>query len=168
MGTDEVVAGFYISTFAARDDAYNAWSGEHWYCRREPLTPEVIVDAFRRNVGVGAYMQRPDGLTHVCAIDFDTDDGWQRARALRDVMDAHRAFAYIEPSRRGAHLYSVLEDPIPARTIRRALRGFLAEALIDDQDPKVEIRPSHDEIKVDGFGSPIRMPTMPHPKTGKR
>jgi len=164
----ENIASVYIGYFAARDDAYNAWSGEHWFCKREPLTPAVVVDAFRRNLGIGAYMQRPDGLTHVCAVDFDTDDGWQRARVLRDVMDGHGAFAYIEPSRRGAHLYSVLDDAIPARTVRRALRGFLGEALIDDRDPKVELRPSHDEIKPEGFGSPIRMPTMPHPKTGKR
>lgn len=168
MSEQEDIAKVYIGTFAARDDVYNAWSGSHWYLKREPLTPEVIIRAFKTKIGVGAYTQTPDGKTHVAAVDFDSEDGWQRARALRDVMDSHGAFAYIEPSRRGAHLFSVLDRQLPPRIVRRAMRGFLAEALIPDDDPKVEIRPGFDNIKPDGFGAALRMPTMPHPKTGKR
>ena len=166
MNGQEAIAEVYAATFAARTDAYVAW-GDTWHCVREPLTPQRVIEAFKTGIGISGYMMTPDNMTHVCAVDFDSDDGWDRARALRDVMDRHGAFSYTEPSRRGAHLWSVLDRQLPAQTVRRALRGFLAEALIPE-GPKVELRPSHDEIKPDGFGSPIRMPTMPHPKTGKR
>lgn len=162
----EVVADYYVKNFAARSDDYVAW-GDTWHRVGAPLTGAKIVEAFRTHAPISAYLQTPDNLTHVCAVDFDSDDGWELARRLRDVMDSHNAFAYIEPSRRGAHLWSVLDRQIPAKTVRRALRGFLGEALIAE-GPKVELRPSHDEIKPDGFGSPIRMPTSYHPKTGIR
>lgn len=166
MNQHEVIADYYISTFAARSDDYVRWAGT-WMRAAEPFTGQRVIEAFASKVGVSGYMLTTNNLTHVCAIDFDTDDGWDLARRLRDVMDSHNAFSYVEPSRRGAHLWSVLDRQIPARTVRRALRGFLAEALIPE-GPKIELRPSHDEIKPDGFGSPIRLPTMPHPKTGKR
>lgn len=166
MTEQETIAEYYVSTFAARSDDYVRWHGT-WMRAAEPLTGRKVIEAFESKIGVSGYMMTTDNLTHVCAVDFDSDDGWDLARRLRDVMDSHHAFAYTEPSRRGAHLWSVLDRQIPARTVRRALRGFLAEALIAE-GPKVELRPSHDEIKPDGYGSPIRMPTMPHPKTGKR
>lgn len=166
MTEQETIADYYVSTFSARSDDFVAWRGT-WVRAAEPLTGQRVIEAFTSRVGLSGYMMTTDNLTHVCAVDFDSDDGWAQAQRLRDVMDAHQAFAYIEPSRRGAHLWSVLDRQIPARTVRRALRGFLAEALIPE-GPKVELRPSHDEIKPDGYGSPIRMPTMPHPKTGLR
>lgn len=166
MTEQEVIADYYISTFAARSDDYVRWAGT-WMRAGEPLTGQKVIEAFATKVGVSGYMMTTANTTHVCAVDFDSDDGWDLARRLRDVMDSHNAFSYIEPSRRGAHLWSVLDRQLPARTVRRALRGFLAEALIAET-PKVEIRPGHDEIKPDGYGSPLRLPTMPHPKTGKR
>jgi hypothetical protein len=35
-------------------------------------------------------------------------------------------------------------------------------------DPKIEYRPLSDTIRPDGFGAPLRLPTMPNPKTGLR
>ena len=47
------------------------------------------------------------------------------------------------------------------------MRGFLGAALIAES-PKIELRPAHDEIKPNGYGAPIRLPTTHHPKTGRR
>lgn len=166
--TLEQAAEVYAATFAARTDAYNGWLGDHWGCVREPLTADVVLRGIRDQQPVGAYLITPANATHVAAIDFDADDGWALAVALRAaMMDRGVLQVYIEPSRRGAHLWCVLDEVLAARTVRRALRGFLAAALIPE-GPKVEIRPIGDEIKPDGFGSPLRMPTMPHPKTGQR
>jgi hypothetical protein len=131
--------------------------------------------AFSSGSSLSAYLNAApiwrDGgwlnLTHVAAIDFDADDGYESAVKFRNTLVQHGAVAYLEPSRRGAHVWVVLGQNLPARTVRRALRGFLAAALVPEGE-KVEIRPAHDEIKPDGYGAPLRMPTMPNPKNGRR
>lgn len=161
------IATVYAAWFAARQDVYAGWNGENWTCVRAPLTPEVVVAGMTGRESVSGYTISPENTTHVCCIDFDSDDGLALARQLRAAMATKDVTGYVEVSRRGAHLWVLLDRETPARTVRRGLRAFLALAGIEET-PKVEIRPSHDEIKPDGFGSPIRMPTMPHPKTGRR
>lgn len=164
---DRAVAEQYIATFAARDDAYAGWRNGTWVCVKEPLTANVIGNAFTGGPPVSAYLMTPESDTHVAAIDFDSDDGLDLAKRLRAAMAERGVTGYVELSRRGAHLWVVLDRRVAARTVRRALKGYLAAAQIPES-PKVELRPSHDEIKADGYGSPIRMPTMLHPKTGLR
>ena len=158
----------YAAQFAARSDAFAGWvqSGQ-WVCHREALTAEVIAAGFAGGPSVSGYTINPDNRTHVACIDFDSEDGLALARQLRATMAHRDVQGYVEASRRGSHLWVLLDHELPARTVRRALKAFLRDAGITET-PKVELRPSHDEIKPDGYGSPIRMPTMPHPKTGLR
>lgn len=168
MNPNEVsVADFYVTLFAARSDAYASFRHDSWMCVKEPLTAAVVTAAFAGGPSVSGYLISPQSTTHVAAVDFDSDDGLDLAKRLRAAMAEKGITGYVELSRRGAHLWVVLDAEIPARTARRGLVAFLRAAGIPES-PKVELRPSHDEIKPDGFGSPIRMPTMPHPKTGRR
>lgn len=160
MGDAELV---YAATFAARTDDFVVWAAGTWLRAERPLTPEVIDNAFHGGPSVSGYLIATDSTTHVCCLDFDCDDGLDLAKRLRGVMAEKGITGYVELSRRGAHLWVLLDHPLPARTVRRGLRAFLAAASIPES-PKIEFRPSHDEIKPDGFGSPIRLPTMPHPK----
>lgn len=164
---DIAIADVYRHWFAARLDDYVTWTGDTWMRANAPLTPDVILAAFSGGPPVSAYTITPRNETHVCCIDFDSDDGLDLAKRLRAAMAQKGVTGYVEVSRRGGHLWVLLDRVLAARTVRRALRAFLRDAGIEET-PKVEIRPSHDEIKPDGFGSPIRMPTMPHPKTGRR
>ena len=166
-GHDYDVATYYAALFAARTDAYAGWLGSSWVCRREPLTAEVIANGFNGGSPVSGYTITPAGTTHVAAIDFDTENGLTMARSLRAAMAHKGIHGYVEVSRRGAHVWVLLDAPLAAKTVRRAMRAFLRDAGIPES-PKVELRPSHDEISPDGFGSPLRLPTMPHPKTGQR
>ena len=194
---DLAIADVYRHWFAARLDDFVTWTGETWVRANAPLTPEVILAAFSGGPPVSAYTITPQNETHVCCIDFDSDDGLDLAKRLRAAMAGKGVTAYVEVSRRGGHLWVVLDRVLPARTVRRALRAFLRDAgipilcagsgkppvdrhcavcphkssdpVVEEHDnPKIEFRPAADEIKPDGFGSPIRMPTMPHPKTGRR
>lgn len=168
---DAIIAQTYIAQCAARTDAYAKFVGTavegQWVCVREPLTAEVVIAAFSGGPSISGYTITPQNVTHVCCIDFDDEDAFAAALRFRDAAAVHGITAYPEPSRRGGHVWMFLDVPAPAKTVRRAMRKLLAEAGIPES-PKVELRPAQDEIKPDGFGSPIRMPTMPHPKTGRR
>ena len=164
---EAAILSVYIGQFAARDDDFVIWSGDTWVRAGRPLVPEVVDAAMRGGPSVSGYMLTPTSVTHVAALDFDTDDGLALAKQTRTAMKRTGATGYVEMSRRGAHLWLLSDRMLPARTVRRALRAWLRDAHIAES-PKIEFRPSHDEIRSDGYGSPIRMPTMPHPKTGLR
>jgi hypothetical protein len=209
-----LVASVYFAYFAARDDAYSVPLPENagWEAIRAPLTPEIILAGLtRQGPPISGYMLRPDNTTHVFAVDFDTDNGMAQAMAVADAMANDGVPAYIEASRRGAHLWCVVLDRMPGKVIRRALRGWIDEAgfgrcpgvgqLAGEHpktgkpvcpicfspssrlrpggrvpihvNPKIELRPAQDEIYPDdqdrpGLGTCLRLPLMPHPKTGKR
>lgn len=170
MGYDPVsVTAYYVALFAPRVDAYNIWTAKGWRPKREPLTPQIALAALtKRGPSVGAYMISTENASHVLAFDFDTDDGMEQAYTLAQTMRALGMAAFVETSRRGAHLWSPLAQPIPAKTIRRAARSLLETALPQQaKDPHIEIRPGSDEIADGGLGHPLRLPCMPHPKTGK-
>lgn len=163
----EQVALVYAATFAARTDAYTRWSGDHWQAIREELTPGVVIRAFQEKRPISGYTVGADNLTHVAALDFDLEDGEALAFKVARVMWANGAPAFVELSRRGAHVWSVLDHRLPALVVRRALRAFLQFAQIE-YDPKIELRPGSDRLSEDGLGFALRMPTMHHPATEKR
>jgi hypothetical protein len=105
-------------------------------------------------------MGEPD-VTHIGAIDFDTEDGAERARTVAAFLSDHHIPSLRVDSRRGAHLW-ITFDPQQGSVVRRALRQALA--LTDTNDPKVEVFPKQSG-KAWGVGA-LRMPLMRHPKTG--
>jgi hypothetical protein len=100
------------------------------------------------------------------AIDFDTEDGLEQGFAVALAMEQAGLPVYVETSRRGSHLWCVLNRVVEAKVARRALRAFLATALADPEDVHIEIRPGSDTIEPGGLGHALRLPFMPHPKTG--
>jgi hypothetical protein len=178
------VATCFVATFAARDDVYSAWVPDlaGWRPVREPLTAEVMLAGWAgRGPSISGYMIAPGSVTHVMAVDFDTDDGLEQAFTLARTMRDEAALpAYVETSRRGAHLWCVLDAVVAAKVARRALRAFIASALLPTEDPHIEIRPGSDHVDAEhhqhvtgavvgtGLGHALRMPFMPHPKTGQR
>lgn len=171
----EVVASLYIATFAARSDVYSRWVvGQDsaapigWRPERHPLTPKIALAGLTgQGPAISGFMIAPGNTSHVLAIDFDTDDGMRQAGTLARFMDAEGLPAYVETSRRGAHLWCILDRPLPAVAIRHAERALLAAAGLPN-DPKIELRPGSDVIGADGLGHALRLPLMPHPKTGQR
>jgi hypothetical protein len=170
------VATYYIALFAPRQDVYNVWTDKGWRPKRKPLTPEVVLAALsKKGPSVGAYMIAPGNVSSMLAFDFDTKDGWEQALQLGQTMLDLGLTAYVETSRRGAHLWSPIDALMPAKTIRKAARSLLESAL-HSQDPHIEIRPGSDTVEAiwedghvlgNGLGHPLRLPCMPHPKTGK-
>lgn len=179
MGYDPLeVAGYYSTLFLARSDAYSAWNTRFdppgWRPVRAPLTPEIILNGLtKKGPSVSGYMLGVDNTTQVFALDFDTDNGWEEGLDVGRAMTDDRIDVYVEASRRGSHLWGVMSRPLPGKTVRRFLMAYLDQLKL--KDPKIELRPGQDEIRIPtdpdeppGLGMPLRLPTMPHPKTGKR
>lgn len=175
------VAGLYVATFAARTDAYLDWyeaSGCdhgatcecHWFAVREELTPERCLEALRHKKPISAYMEDAAGATHVGAIDFDRADGWEMGLKVAEKIHAAGGTPYLEHSRRGCHLWLVLDAQLPGGTVRLGLRAFVSMVNpFAAKDPKVELLPKKIEQRgPDTLGSPLRLPMMAHQRTGSR
>jgi hypothetical protein len=164
------VATMYVATFAPRTTAYSRWTPKGWRPVRESLTPEVALAGLtKKGPAISAFMINEDDESHVLAYDFDTDNGMDQAYVLASVIWDLGGAAWVESSRRGAHVWCPLQRPMPAKMIRRAARSFLESALPEDaSDPHIEIRPGSDTLAEGGLGHPLRLPCMPHPKTGQR
>lgn len=162
------VALYYANAFAARTDVYSNWTAEGWRPVREPLTAEVVLAGLtKQGPSISGYMLVPEScVTHVAAIDFDTETGFPAAIEMARLMAVTDIPAYVETSRRGAHLWLLLDRQVPGIAIRRALRAMM-QTLGWPEDPKVELRPGSDHVPAAGLGHAIRMPLMPHPKTGQ-
>lgn len=175
------VASVYVATFPARSDVYSVWVPDikSWRPVREPLTPAIALAGLTRTgPAISGFMIAPDSVTHSLAIDFDTPNGLEQGFAVALAMEEAGLPAYVETSRRGSHLWCVLDGLVPAKSARRALRAFLATALLDPEDTHIEIRPGSDDVDArwhehvsgavvgDGLGHALRLPFMPHPKTG--
>ena len=161
-------AEYYARTFAARLDDHVAYTGSMWSRAGRPLTAEAVLRGLRGDgPSLSGYFLTPQSSGHVAAIDFDSDDGLDLAKRCRNGLARRGAPAWVEASRRGAHLWVVCDRVHTGLVLRRFLRAVLRDEGIEET-PKVELRPAQDEIRPDGFGSPLRLPTMPNPKTGLR
>lgn len=183
---DHIALDLLIGNFAARQDAYVYSSRWH---KNEPLTPQVMADAFKAKASISGYMAtKVDDrqMTHVGAIDFDLD-GDKEARDVRAFLAEQGIPSLLVGSRRGAHLWvQTIGDGehgsqpfgmVPASVMRRALHSAVhlcmtTESLrhhdMDESevDQKVEVFPKKSSTDW-GVGA-LRMPLFPHPKTGVR
>lgn len=161
-------------SFAARHDAYTQDSRWH---RDEALTPQVMRDAMVGGHSISGYMAVPRGttmMTHVGAIDFDTDTGVADAKRVRAHLAEHDVPSLLVDSRRGAHLWVITigdgqhgSEPIglvPASVMRRALHSAVVLEL--GRDESIEVFPKKSDRDW-GVGA-LRMPLFKHPKTGVR
>jgi hypothetical protein len=161
-------ADYYRHVFAARTDDYVSWTGTMWTRAGSELTGEAVAAGLDGSgPPLSGYFLTPASEGHVAAIDFDTEDGMKSALRARDLLLRRGAPSYPEPSRRGAHLWVVSDAVLPGRTLRQFLVALLRDAEVPQSD-KTEFRPAQDAIRPDGYGAPLRMPTMRSPKTGLR
>lgn len=174
------VTSYYASLFPARSDVYSHWTAAGWRPVREPLTGEIVLAGLTgTGPSISGYMIAPGSTSHVLAYDFDTDDGLSQAFQLALFMQSEGLPAYVESSRRGAHLWCILDRVLPAISIRAAARALLQASGLPDDDDHIEIRPGSDHVDAEwhehvsgavvgsGLGHALRLPLMPHPKTGK-
>lgn len=167
------VLSLYGGEFAANPEGYVLDSSHH---RSEPVTPELLEWAFLNGHSISGYMAvvaDDQVTTTVGAIDLD-EGTVKDGGAIRDVLKAQAIPSLLVESRRGCHLWTFHHGdgthgsekymPVPAGVVRSALRN--AATLAGYEGPKVEVFPKASQSPW-GVGA-LRMPLMPHPKTGEK
>lgn len=188
-------AEVYAATFAGRLDAYSIYipgDADHdgrWDAIRRPLTGEIVIRAFQTSVPISGYFLDRDSMTHLAALDLDLEGGYKLGAVFLAKLRELGGVGYLERSRRGAHVWIVIDDVRPGIILRMGLRAIGIEAGLptDPGDPakrrspdptrlhpKIELRPGSDHLGRAKEGEPaplghcLRMPTMPHQTTGIR
>lgn len=153
----------FITTFIARYDCYpRQLPNGSYICVREALTPQLVTAHFRGLITLGAYALAPDNLAHWLCLDADDSDQWEQLIKLASKLAGQAITSYLEPSRRGGHLW-LFTSPLPGAIIRQ----FGQELLRSYDLPKMELYPKQDVLKT-GPGSLVRLPFGIHRKTGRR
>lgn len=117
---------------------------------------------------IGLYAINPETQrSKWVAIDADYDGAYRDLRTLKWELEQDGVCAIVEMSRRGAHLWILCEEPLPARLCRiyiynLALRLDVPIKGTFKQVDGIEVFPRQDEIDSEEFGNAIRGPLGIH------
>lgn len=117
---------------------------------------------------IGLYAINPETQrSKWVAIDADYDGAYRDLRTLKWELEQDGVHAIVEMSRRGAHLWILCEEPLPAKSCRiyiynLALRLDVPIKGTFKQVDGIEVFPRQDEIGADEFGNAIRGPLGIH------
>ncbi len=153
----------YAKTFISRRDIYPLQLENGGYVSiRQDLTDSMIAAHFKGYVTVGAYALDKSGWAKWIRFDADDDRRWQGLVAVGRHLETASIVPYLEPSRRGGHLW-LFTPSIPGFQMRRFGKQLLDEHDIQD----IEIYPKPDRPTT-GPGSFVRLPLGIHRITGRR
>ncbi|MBZ0285209.1 MAG: hypothetical protein K8L97_31030 [Anaerolineae bacterium] len=132
--------------------------------QREPLTYSHIERHLLGNITLGAYALDAQSRAKWICLDADDAADWAGLQALsRSLLRSRdQIVSYLEPSRRGGHLW-LFTSPLPGSVARRFAKYLL---LMHDLS-QVEVYPKQDELRT-GPGSLVRLPLGIHRLDQKR
>jgi len=135
---------------------------------RLALDTETVRKHLAGELTIGLYAINPETqCSKWVAIDGDYADAYRDLRRLRWELQQDGVQALVEMSRRGAHLWILFEEPLPAKLCRLyiynlALRLGVPIKGVLKQIDGIEIFPRQDELGTDEFGNAIRAPLGIH------
>lgn len=129
----------------------------------EPLHVGLLFEHLRGEITLGTYLLDAKSRGRFIVFDADHAPGWRRLQALANALVEQGTIAYLEPSRRGGHLWLFFDKPIPGEDVRSFGTGLLRYFKIDG----IELYPKQGVITT-GPGSLIRLPFGVHQKSGRR
>ncbi len=107
------------------------------------------------------------GCSRWACLDVDVPGSLPQLLALRDALVELGLPGLVEASRRGGHLWLLLDEPAPAVALRFAIASALCEAAaMGVEIPAYELYP--DTPAVGALGHAVRLPLGVHRKTGMR
>lgn len=157
-------AGILARKFIQRWDMYPKQLDDGRYVsKHEPLHVDLLFAHLRGEITLGTYLL--DGESRGRFVVFDADDApdWRRLQALANVLVEQKTVSYLEPSRRGGHLWLFFDKLLPGEAIRAFGTGLLSYFKIAG----LELYPKQ-EVLSTGPGSLIRLPFGVHRKSGRR
>ena len=135
---------------------------------RLALDEQVICKHLAGEQTIGLYAINPETqCSKWVAIDADYEGAYRDLRTLKWELEQDGVNAIVEMSRRGAHLWILCEQPLPARLCRiyiynLALRLDVPIKGAFKQVDGIEVFPRQDEIGAAEFGNAIRGPLGIH------
>jgi hypothetical protein len=135
---------------------------------RLALDAETVRRHLTGEITIGLYAINPETqCSKWVAIDGDYKEAYRDLRLLRWELQQDGVQALVEMSRRGAHLWILCEEPLPAKLCRiyiysLALRLDVPIKGVLKQVDGIEIFPRQDELGSDEFGNAIRAPLGIH------
>lgn len=153
----------YAQTFVSRRDQYPVQIATGTYITvHKELTDDLVAAHLQGYITLGAYALNPDGWAKWVCFDADSDERWKELLRLAKKLGTDSVVPYLEPSRRGGHLW-LFTPAYPGIQIRRFAKQLLEESEIDE----MEIYPRQNKPDK-GPGSLVRLPLGIHKLTGKR
>jgi hypothetical protein len=135
---------------------------------RLALDLETVRRHLTGEITIGLYAINPETqCSKWVAIDGDYKDAYRDLRLLRWELQQDGVQALVEMSRRGAHLWILCEEPLPAKLCRiyiysLALRLDVPIKGTFKQVDGIEVFPRQDELNTSEFGNAIRAPLGIH------
>lgn len=157
----------YADTFIPRWDKYPVQLASGRYIQvHKPLTLEHIYSHLEdyRNpelhiTTIGAYALNEKAQAKWICFDADREDQWNGLLSLAVILKSEGVPAYLEPSRRGGHLWLFIPS-MPGVEARRFGNQLLSEHKLN-----LEVYPKQDKlIEGEGAGSFVRLPLGVHRK----
>lgn len=134
-----------------------------YICLRQPLEERHLVAHLKGKLTLGAYLLDEDSRGRFLVIDADRAADWREIRAVSATLAGEGIASYLEPSRRGGHLWFFTAERLPGSLLREFGRGLLAHYGLEG----IEVYPKQVEL-TSGPGSLIRLPFGVHKRSGRR
>jgi hypothetical protein len=153
----------YQILFVHRQDAYARQLSDGSYVSvRLPVTRKVLADHLGGAVTTGFYALDQGNTVKWIVLDADMPDGLDRLKTVWKELAANDVPSYLEKSRRGGHLWTFLESPIPASGARQLIQAATTSLR------NLELYPKQDQLLPGGLGNLVRGPLGVHLLTGSR
>jgi len=161
----------FAQTFVPRWDGYPVQVGDGTYIQvKNPLHLSHILKHLTNPyhglppLTIGAYALDSENRAKWVCLDADGDEQWGKLKGLAGRLHIQGIIPYLEPSRRGGHLW-LFTPLLSGGIIRQFAKNLLIWGDIEP-DRQLEIYPKQEKLKS-GMGSFVRLPFGVHLKTGK-
>jgi hypothetical protein len=158
------IAEILARKFIQRWDMYpQQLDNGRYVSRHETLNISLLFAHLRGEITLGTYLLDAKSRGRFLVLDADDTPSWRQLKGLASVLLEQGATSYLEPSRRGGHLWLFFDKPQAGEDVRAFGTGLLSYFGVTG----IEVYPKQPTL-VTGPGSLIRLPFGVHRITGQR
>lgn len=153
----------YAKTFIPRQDCYPIQTEDGRYITLKRRFQLDYLQAHLKGImTLGAYALDEQSQARWLCLDADEPEHWAELLTMAGDLQQDGITAYLEPSRRGGHLWLFFTST-PGATARQFGQSLISRYKL----AAIELFPKQDALKT-GPGSLVRLPLGRHRLTGER
>lgn len=161
MKSSDVLA-LYRALFVVRADTFAVQRMDGSYARIPRQVTDLLIRAHLDGHVTAGWYALHAGMCRWLCFDADDRSGWADLHRLQTALAADGIVAHREQSRRGGHLWVLLDKLLPADSTRRVGLAYLDRLGLTG---RIELYPRQDRAP---FGSLVRGPFGVHRLAGRR